>query len=47
MAKGKRRRRKTATQTPRIVPGLSPGTLVADPNAPQPVVTLIAITPTV
>lgn len=42
MAKGKRRRRKTATQTPRIVPGLSPGTLVANPNAPQPVVTLIA-----
>jgi magnesium transporter len=42
MAKGKRRLRKPTIEAPRIVPGAAPGTLVLDPNAPQPVVTLIA-----
>jgi len=42
MSKGRRRRRKATVETPRIVPGASPGTLVADPSAPQPVITLFA-----
>lgn len=41
MSKGKRRLRKQTLSTPKIVPGASPGMLVADPSAPQPVITLI------
>lgn len=42
MAKGKRRSRKRKRATPNIVPGTSPGTLILDPAAPPPVITLFA-----
>ncbi|MDZ4832952.1 MAG: magnesium/cobalt transporter CorA [Candidatus Melainabacteria bacterium] len=41
MSKGKRRQKKHR-ETPRTEPGSSPGSLVLDPSAPPPVVTLIA-----
>ncbi|MBX3076952.1 magnesium/cobalt transporter CorA [Candidatus Obscuribacterales bacterium] len=41
-----RSRRRRAITTPKIIPGTSPGTLVADPKRGQPVVSLIAYSET-
>ena len=43
MAKRSRRRRKQAVNLPpHVIPGTAPGTLVADPSAPQPEITVFA-----